>query len=112
MRPAKLFLDGRAILPKAEEARLPRERMRGLLGIEALDADYALVFRHCPQVHCKGMKIPIDVVSLDKRGRILDASTVAPGLMGPRVRGCSSVIEMRAGRAAELGMRPGRQVLM
>ena len=110
MKPISITMDGKPLFAKAEEATLPWERMRGLLGIEALDAQYALVFRRCPRIHCKGMKIPIDVASLDKRGTVLDARRVNPGEMGPALKGCSTVIEMRAGRAAELGIEQGRQI--
>ena len=112
MKSTDIILNGKSLFAKAEEATLPWERMRGLLGIEALDAEYALVFKHCPRVHCKGMKIPIDVVSLDRAGTVLDARCVNPGEMGPALKGCSAVIEMRAGRAAEVGIEKGREIVL
>ncbi len=110
MRSARLLLDGAPVLPGAVEAVWPWERMRGLLGRKGLDADFAMVFRRCPRIHCKGMSIIIDVVSLDKWGGVLDARAVAPGEMGPKIKGCSTVVEMAQGRAGELGIRPGRKL--
>ncbi len=110
MRAAVLKLDGQQVLPGAVEAVWPWERMRGLLGRRNIDEDFAMVFRRCPRIHCKGMSTTIDVVSLAKDGSVLDARAVHPGEMGPKVPHCATVVEMRRGRAAELGIAPGRMV--
>lgn len=107
MRKAVLKLDGRPVFAYAVEATWPWERMRGLLGRKHLDDEFAMVFKRCPRIHCKGMSITIDVVSLAKNGTVLDARPVKPGEMGPKLHGCSTVVEMREGRAAELGIKPG-----
>ena len=38
---------------------------------------------------------------------MLAVATVYPGQMGPAVKDCRTCVEMRAGRAAELGISPG-----
>jgi uncharacterized membrane protein (UPF0127 family) len=44
------------------------ERMRGLLGRDGLDANRALWLEPCNAVHTFGMRFPIDVVFIDRRG--------------------------------------------
>ncbi|MBL6463366.1 MAG: DUF192 domain-containing protein [Senegalimassilia sp.] len=84
------------------------ERMRGMTALaEAPADDFAMIFRLCPRVQCKAMRFPIDVAHLDRDGHVLAVATVAPGQMGPAVKGCRTCVEMRAGRAAELGIEPG-----
>lgn len=107
MRKAVLKLDGTPVLAHAVEATWPWERMRGLLGRKNLDTEFAMVFKHCPRIHCKGMSITIDVVSLAKDGTVLDARAVRPGEMGPKLAHCHTVVEMAEGRAAEVGIKPG-----
>ena len=45
--------------------------MRGLLGRAGLDADRALWLEPCNAVHTFGMRFAIDVVWIDRRGRVL-----------------------------------------
>ncbi|WP_109483064.1 DUF192 domain-containing protein [Paraburkholderia sp. C35] len=47
------------------------ERMRGLLGRDALDADSALWLEPCNAVHTFGMRFPIDVIFIDRHGCVL-----------------------------------------
>ena len=57
------------------------------------------MFPRCQSIHTFGMRFPIDVVCLDRRGWPIDVRrAVKPG----RVIGCrraAAVIEMRAGAA-------------
>ena len=55
-------------------------RMRGLLGRSTLGDDTAMVIRRCGAVHTVGMKFAIDVVFIDKVGRIVRImGNVRPG---------------------------------
>jgi len=81
------------------------ERRRGLLGSTALAG--ALWLQPCSSVHCVGMRYPIDVALLDRRGRVLRVRTLGPGAMtlpSPRVR---AVVEAPAGALARWAVRPG-----
>jgi len=56
------------------------ERMRGLLGRTALGDDAAMVIRKCNSVHTLCMKFAIDLVFVDKAGRIVRiVRNVCPG---------------------------------
>lgn len=98
---------GKVLLPDGREMRGFFERMRGMSGMTEVDEGFAMVFRRCGRIQCKSMRIPIDVAHLDGAGRVLQVGTVEPGEMGPKVPGCRTCVEMRAGRAAELGIAPG-----
>lgn len=100
--------EGRVLLADGCEMTGLIERMRGMTALADEPADdFAMIFRRCPRVQCKAMRFPIDVAHLDRDGRVLAVATVAPGQMGPAVKGCRTCVEMRAGRAAELGISPG-----
>jgi uncharacterized membrane protein (UPF0127 family) len=85
----------------------------GLLGRDGLPAHSGLVIRPCLQIHTWFMRFPIDVVFLDGN---LTVVRVVDG-MGPfrtafgglRAR---SVLELPAGTAARIGLRPGDAVSM
>ena len=58
------------------------ERMRGLLGRDGLPEGEVYVFPRCGSVHTFGMRFAIDVVFLDKEGRVLSIhENVRPGRM-------------------------------
>jgi uncharacterized protein len=44
------------------------ERMRGLLGHAPLDPEHGLWLEPCNAVHTFGMRFPVDVVFIDRRG--------------------------------------------
>ena len=71
MRHARLVHRGELARIAVEVADRAVERMRGLLGRVALDADHALWLEPCNAVHTFGMRFPIDVVFIDGRGCVL-----------------------------------------
>ncbi|OUL97481.1 hypothetical protein CA603_02255 [Paraburkholderia hospita] len=71
MRHARLVHRGELARIAVEVADRAVERMRGLLGRVALDADRALWLEPCNAVHTFGMRFPIDVVFIDRRGSVL-----------------------------------------
>lgn len=83
-------------------------RLRGLLGTRALSPGSSLLIAPCAAIHTFGMRFSIDVVFLDRRGRIIRIDTaVAPW----RMRWCwraNAVIEMSAGWAGAIGLQPGQ----
>jgi uncharacterized membrane protein (UPF0127 family) len=82
-------------------------RMRGLLGRPALHSHEGFLLRPCNLVHTLGMRYPIDLVFLDRGGRVLKVSdTVLPG----KARGhflANCVLELAAGTAARSGIVAG-----
>ena len=84
-------------------ARSPRARLLGLAFLEQVPRDTALLLPRCRSVHTFGMRFPLDLVFLDRAGRVL--LTVRD--VGPRrvvsCRGAAGVLELPA---AENGMIP------
>jgi hypothetical protein len=60
-----------AVVASAELADRSPERRRGLLGRDSLPPGRGLLLRPCGSVHTFGMRFPIDVVFLDRGGRVL-----------------------------------------
>jgi uncharacterized membrane protein (UPF0127 family) len=73
-------------------------RRKGLLGRDSLDISSALVIFPCWAVHTIGMRFPIDVIFVDRRGRIVRmVNDLGPWrtAITPRAH---AVIELPAGR--------------
>jgi uncharacterized membrane protein (UPF0127 family) len=82
----------------------------GLLNHTELAARSGLYLSGSREVHTEGMLFPLDVVFLDRRGRVLRVDEmVTPGqkkIRGPR--GTRAVLELAAGSAADIfGIHPG-----
>lgn len=86
-------------------------RMKGLLGTSALNESQGLWIHRCNSIHTFFMKYPIDCVFLDRQMVVRSViADVAPGRMvWPQWRAVS-VVEMRAGRAKELGLKLGDEL--
>lgn len=86
------------------------ERLRGLLGHARLDDDRGLWIAPCGSVHTFGMRFPIDVVFVDRDGRVVRvAEQVAAGRMA-FARKAVSVVEVAAGGIARIGLRAGQRL--
>ena len=79
------------------------ERMRGLLGREALPAFTGMLLLDCRSIHTLRMRFPIDVVFLDRDLRVIDVRVAEPGRWWVRCAGATHVLEV----AADSGLRPG-----
>tara|TARA_R110002072_G_scaffold172728_5_gene327107 strand:- start:52513 stop:52860 length:348 start_codon:yes stop_codon:yes gene_type:complete len=79
-------------------------RMKGLLGSKPLADKQGLLMSPCNSIHTLGMKYGLDVVFLNKAGKVKKISrTVKPN----RMKTCFSaayVIELKAGQASALGI--------
>lgn len=76
-------------------------RRKGLLGVQELDRDSGLWIMPCEAIHTFGLKMPIDVLFLDREFRV---KKLLEGLRPLRISVClqaSSVVEMRAGAIAD-----------
>ncbi|WP_296226865.1 DUF192 domain-containing protein [Ralstonia sp. UBA689] len=83
------------------------QRLRGLLGYPPLRAGQALWLAQCSSIHTLGMRYPIDVVFLDRAGRVTKVCEAVPPLAARGSLGAASALEFRVGEAALLGIRPG-----
>jgi uncharacterized membrane protein (UPF0127 family) len=83
-------------------------RGKGLIGRRNLPDGYALVIRPCGSIHMFFMSIPLDVVHLDKQGRVLRIlHGIKPWRLGPIVPHGKWVIELPAGTAQVTGTHEG-----
>jgi hypothetical protein len=83
-------------------------RRVGLLNTPALPARHGILLR-TRSVHMTGMLFPLDLVAIDRHGRVLQiAENVAPNTATPRFpRSTSHILEIAAGQCATLALRPG-----
>ena len=83
-------------------------RLRGLLGKPPLRTGQGLWIESCNWIHTLGMGFPIDVLYLDREGRVLRAtSEMWPNRIGPLVWRASSVVELPAGTIMDSGTGVG-----
>jgi uncharacterized membrane protein (UPF0127 family) len=86
-------------------------RTRGLLGRTGLAPGEGLWIAPCEWVHMFGMKFAIDLVVLDKSGRVVGTRTdLRPGRIGPLFWGAHSTIELPVGAIAASDTRKGDQI--
>lgn len=111
MRRGVILRGGVPIVPLAWRADRPWSRMRGLLGRARLadGARQALWLVPCGSVHTAGMGYPLDIVFLDRGGRVLDCCEgVRPWRMRLG-RGAHQTVEMAPGGIAALGPVRGEE---
>lgn len=111
---APFAVNARTGLPLALTGRVTRsaaQRLRGLLARPPLRPGEALLIRPCNGVHTCGMGYPIDVVFLDRDGRVVRVVVaLRPWRFVPWVRGARAAIELPAGAAAACGLLRGDRV--
>lgn len=100
-----------------EVADTPEQQARGLMFRTELGPDEGMLFpSHPPGIRSFWMKntpLPLDIIFVGTDGRILNiaAQTEPYSLQSLRSDGiASAVLELRGGRAAELGIAPGDRV--
>jgi uncharacterized membrane protein (UPF0127 family) len=100
-----------------EVAGSPEQQERGLMFRTSLAGDRGMIFPYDPprdaSFWMKNTLIPLDLVFIDANGRIARiAANAAPMSLDPIPSGVpvSGVLEIRGGRAAELGIKEGDSV--
>ena len=101
-----------------EVARSPEEQAHGLMDRQSLAPDHGMIFPYEPAqavaFWMKNTLIPLDMVFISPGGKILriEANTV-PLSLDPVGSGdvVEAVLEIPGGRAAELGIQAGDQVI-
>ncbi|UHD14404.1 DUF192 domain-containing protein [Thiocapsa bogorovii] len=100
-----------------EVARTPQERARGLMFRPTLPDDRGMLFPADPsrpiRMWMKNVPVPLDLIFI-YQGRVVALAEQVPPCVeascpsyGPFKRAVDQVLELRAGRAAELGLRAG-----
>ncbi len=112
--PVKLLIRNttkeRVVTPAADIADTSEKRRTGLLKHTELKAGEGLWIVPCEAVHTFAMKFPIDVVYLNKKRQVLK---IVGAMKKSRMSIClraHSVLELRAGWAAECGLAVGDQL--
>jgi uncharacterized protein len=102
--------DGTEVCQRCTLADSAPSRLKGLLGRARLEHGEGMLLRPAPAVHTCFMRFPIDAVFLDRELRVLD---VTPGLRPwrwARRAGARAVLELGAGEADRLAVRPGERL--
>jgi uncharacterized protein len=92
------------VLATLEIAGGARERMRGLLGRDAVEG--AVLLRPARSVHTIGMRFGIDVAFVDRDLRVLRVVTMRPNRVSRPVWRAHAAIEAEAGAFASWGLQP------
>ena len=86
------------------------DRRRGLLGRDGLDASAALMLAPCAAVHTAFMRFPLDVVFVDRAGRVRKiVRDLGPWRMSASL-GAYAAIELAAG--AQRDLLPGDRLYL
>lgn len=102
---------GRQVVRRVEEASDFLGRGVGLLGRDALEPETGLWIHPSKSIHTFGMRFSIDAVFLDRRHRVVRVvADLRPWRMVPIVWRATSVVELPAGCASTVGIRPGDQL--
>ncbi len=110
MKLIALYRQDQCLLPRVWHAVSPWERTRGLIGRPALRPDEGMLIGDCRLVHTVGMRYPLDLAFLDRRGQVRKLVT---GLRSMRVAGsfpACATLELAAGTLAAIGLNEGDYV--
>lgn len=100
-----------AVANRVRRASTSATRRKGLLGVTHLDEHSGLWIVPCEGVHTFFMRIPIDVVFLDRHGRV---KKIRPSLRAWRLSLClsaRSVLELAAGVMKKSGTQVGDRLI-
>jgi uncharacterized membrane protein (UPF0127 family) len=101
----------RLLADRASEARSFSERLMGLMGRKELPFGDGLHIVPCNSIHTFFMRIPIDVLFLDRSLKVVKALPAIPPWRATKVYfGAHSVLELPAGTIAGSGTQEGDQL--
>lgn len=90
---------GRTLASAVEIADTSEKRRRGLLGRDSLDPSAAMIIAPCSSIHTFFMRFVIDVVFVDRAGRVLKiAHDLKPWRIAVSLR-AYAVVELNGGAA-------------
>jgi len=99
--------NGRVVVPRLELALDSASRRKGLLGRDGLEEGAGLVIAPSNSVHTFFMRFAIDIVFLNRSGRVLK---IRPRVPAPRIAlsaTAHAVLELPAGAAVAAGINVG-----
>src|SRR5687768_13937149 len=93
---------------RSELAKGMLRRGVGLMGRRGWSASDGLILTGCNSIHTFFMRMPIDVVYLDRANRVLRADgEVKPWRLGPIVWKAKTVVELPSGTIERTGTKAG-----
>jgi uncharacterized protein len=102
--------DGSWLVEQVEPALDSKSRTKGLLGRDSLDRQRGLVIAPTQGVHTFGMRFPIDIVAVNREGRVLKCRTHVPPRRIVLALRAFAIVELAAGAADRAGLREGDQL--
>jgi uncharacterized protein len=102
--------DGTHVCERCTLADSALTRLKGLLGRDRLEQGEGMLFRPAPAIHTYFMRFPIDAVFLDRELRVLGVTPALRPWRWARRAGARAVLELPAGEAHRLGVRPGERL--
>ena len=99
--------DGTAVCERCTVADRMLPRMKGLLGRRELPPGEGMLIEPAPSIHTFFMRFPIDVVFLDRDGRVLRIAESVRPWRTAAARGAKAVLELRAGDCARRRLLTG-----
>jgi uncharacterized membrane protein (UPF0127 family) len=111
VKPARLHVRGYDIGVQVSITETTRERMRGLLGRDALQSGEALLLNRCGSVHTFGMRFAIDVLFLDRHQRVVAIHHDVPRHRMLFSLRATHALEMPAGEARQHGLAIGEPLV-
>ncbi len=103
---------GRVVASAVEIAGTSEARRRGLLGRDSLDPSAAMIIAPCSSIHTFFMRFVIDVVFVDRGGRVLKiVRDVKPWRIALSAR-AYAVVELNGGAAERGELKLGDQLLL
>lgn len=86
-------------------------RLKGLLGKRKLEYGEGMLLKPCRQIHTWFMSFPIDVLFLDKKGRIVEVlPSLPPGSKSAFVKEGYQVLELPAGAIQKFSLKTGETI--
>ncbi len=99
------------LVTRGEIAETWWARLRGLLGHKPLETGEGLLLRGEKAIHMIGMTFALDIVFLDRAGRVVRLlPNLAPLRFSPFVAQATDVLELPAGSIARTGTQLGDQI--
>ncbi len=100
--------EARPLFRSVRHARTLWHRLRGLIGRPRLSPGEGMLITPCNSVHTVGMGYALDVVFLDRDGRVLKLVSHLRPLRFAGRRGARHALELPAGAAAAAGIHVGQ----
>ena len=99
---------GKIVATRIDRLSTFLHRAVGLLARTSLRPDEGVWITSCRAIHTIGMRVPIDVIFVDREGRVIRAvHDVQPNRIALSAPGARGVVELGSGALREIDVMPG-----